>query len=421
MFVSFNNVFNKKPQAETEVPKAVLEYMNEQLPQGLKYISSSDGRCTIINDVEELTFGGMIFNPTEEQKRILGENYTYEDILSYSYNAQKEIPMKLEKDGFIILNGREVAIDKLSYNPLLSVKYLNSNLFLCPQKFPAPFSLIVGDGKYSRNLTITRIPNESVHVAMFQSNQEEPLMIKYAIDEKKQKMNISITYNLKYAKTIRDVVESTMIYNAYLSGKAYLNNYPLNNIIHNSTNKQFNFKTALFWEKVLKIEEFLNVQFVFPVERISNEDFLVVEGLYQNLINNEPICNTEKITSLDGDWNNKINESIGKPILIQFISEVEFELFKIKTSLPAIHFIYNAKIKDIQRKDGNTRLILEDESEEKKEYFSSMVFKNKEKMEEYKSLNSNKITSIFQNAKTVRELINENNTVFEDNSKQKKQ
>ena len=93
MFVNFNDVFNDKPQSQVEVPKAMLEYLNEQLPHGLEYISSSDGRCIIKSDSKELTLGGIKFNPTKEQKKILGENYTQKDVLDYSYNSQEKIPL----------------------------------------------------------------------------------------------------------------------------------------------------------------------------------------------------------------------------------------------------------------------------------------------------------------------------------------
>ena len=74
MFVSFNKVFNKKPQSQTEVPQAMLDHMNSQLPKGIKYISSDDGRCTIVSENGSFTLGGIVFRPTEEQRKILGKN-----------------------------------------------------------------------------------------------------------------------------------------------------------------------------------------------------------------------------------------------------------------------------------------------------------------------------------------------------------
>lgn len=413
MFVSFNKVFNKKPQSQTEVPQAMLDHMNSQLPKGIKYISSDDGRCTIVSENGSFTLGGIVFRPTEEQKKILGKNYTYDDVMAYFYNAQKQMPLELKRDGYITLNGKDIPIDQMSYNPMLpSVQYVSGSFMAFPQKFPPPFSLTVGvaDGTYSRTLSVSRIPNESVHVAMFQSKEDEPLMIKYSIDEKNHKLNMSVTFNLKYAKTIRDVVESTMIYNAYLSGNALLNGAPLDIITYDITATKFDLKSALFWEKVLKVEERLGVSFLPPMDDVQNDDIILVEELYQNLINHVPIRDTQKLTSIGGNWdfndaNRDIKDSVGLAIFFQFHSIVDAELFGVKFSLPILTGVCNARIKEINTKEEKPKLVLEDESEEKKQYMCTMFFLTEEEMEAYIAMGINEMVKIFETAKTVKEYL----------------
>lgn len=410
MFVSFNKVFNKKPQSQTEVPKAMLEHMNKQLPDGVRYISSDDGRCTIMSEGESLTLGGFIFKPTDEQKKILGEQFTHKEVLDYFYNAQKPMPLELKKDGYITLNGQEIPIEQMSYNPLLPVEYVSGSFVAYPPKFPKPFSLTVGDGTYSRVLTMTRIPNESVHVAVYQSKEDEPLMIQCSIDEKNQKLNMNVNFNLKYAKTIRDVVESTMIYNAYLSGNALLGGAPLDIISYDDTATKFDLKSALFWEKVLKVEECLGVNFVPPMDDVQNDDIVLVEELYQNLINYVPIRDTQKLTSIGGNWdlndaNRDIKDSIGLAIFLQFHSIVDAELFGVKFSLPILTGVCNARIKEINTKEEKPKLVLEDESEEKKQYMCTMFFLNKEEMKAYTAMGINEMIKRFEVAKTVKEYI----------------
>lgn len=413
MFVSFNKVFNKKPQSQAEVPQAMLDHMNSQLPKGIKYISNGDGRCTIVSENGSFTLGGIVFRPTEEQKKILGKNYTHDDVMAYFYNAQKKMPLELKRDGYITLNGLEIPIDQMSYNPMLpSVEYVSGSFMALPQKFPPPFSLTVGvaDGTYSRTLTVSRIPNESVHVALFQSKENEPLMIKYSIDEKNHKLNMNVTFNLKYAKTIRDVVESTMIYNAYISGNALLGGAPLDIITCDVTATKFDIKSALFWEKVLKIEERLGVNFIPPMDDVQNDDIILVEELYQNLINHVPIRDTQKLTSIGGNWdfnnaNRDIKDSVGLAIFFQFHSIVDAELFGAKFSLPILTGVCNARIKEINTKEEKPKLVLEDESKEKKQYMCTMFFLTEEKMEEYISMGINEMVKIFETAKTVREYL----------------
>ena len=409
MFVNFNKVFNKKPQSQTEIPQAMLDNMNKHLPKGVKYISSDDGRCTIVGESESLTLGGILFRPTEEQKKILGAKFTHEDVMDYFYNAQKPMPLELEKEGYITLNGKEIPIEQMSYNPLLPVKYVSGSFVAYPHKFPKPFALSVGDGNYSRTLYISRIPNESVNVAMFQSKLEEPLMISYSVDEKNQKLNMNMTYNLKYAKSIRDVVESTMIYNAYLSGKAFLGEVPLD-VVSYSSGTKFDFKSAFFWEKVLKVEECLGLNFIPPKEDVQAEDVILIEELYQNLIKRAPIRSTQKLTSITGDWdfndtNRNIKDSIGLAIFFEFNSIMDIELFGVKFSLPILTGVCDARIKEISATEGKTKLVLEDESVEKKQYLCTMFFLTEEDMEAYKSMGTNRMVKIFESAKAVKELL----------------
>lgn len=413
MFVSFNKVFNKKPQSQAEVPQAMLDYLNRQLPKGVKYISSGDGRCTIASEDDSFTLSGIIFRPTEEQKKILGKNYTCGDVMAYFYNAQKQMPLELKKDGYITLNGKEMPIKHMSYNPILSsVEYVSGSLVALPQKFPPPFSLIVSvaNGTYSRTLTVSRVPNESVHVEMFQSKEDEPLMIKYSIDTRRQKLNMNIAFNLKNAKTISDVVESTMIYNAYLSGNVLLNGKSLGKVTYDVTRTKFDLKSALFWEKVLKIEECLGVSFNPPMDDVQNDDIILVEELYQNLMNHVPIRNTQVLTSIGGNWdfnntNCDIEDSIGVAIFIQFHSLIDIELFGAKFTLPILTGVCNARIKKIITKDEKSKLVLEDESEDKKQYMCTMFFLTEDDMEKYKSIDINEMVKIFETAKTVKEIL----------------
>ena len=69
MFVDFNKVFKNKNQTELTVPKAVLDYMNQSLPEGVKYVAQEDGTCIVTSTTESLTIGGFTFEPTEEQKK----------------------------------------------------------------------------------------------------------------------------------------------------------------------------------------------------------------------------------------------------------------------------------------------------------------------------------------------------------------
>lgn len=410
MFVDFNKVFQNKPQTEITVPSAFVNYMNKSLPSGVKYMVEADGTCVIAGEGESYTIGGLVFSPTEEQKNILGKNFTHEDVIEYFYNTQKPIPLALKKEGYIILNGQEFPVEKLAYNPLNPVKYVSGSLFAYPHPFPKPFPVTVGCDKYSREIIVSRVPNDSVHVAAFESSKEEPLYIRYLVNQKTNDLTMNMSFNLKNAKTIRDIVESTLIYNAYLDGKGLLFGHYLNASINSNGANRFDDSSAAFWEKVLKIEEFLDVEFCPPKEDVDFETICMVEQLYQNLINKIPTRDKQIINSIDGNWDfescgKDINESIGRPMFFEFEATSQIELFGVKKPLPILLGIFNAVLVEYSKKGKKQKLVLEDESSEKKRYTSVMHFKTEEDLRIFKTTDHDQVIKLFHDAKRPYEYL----------------
>lgn len=293
--------------------------------------------------------------------------------------------MTLIKEGYILLNGQEFPIDKMAYNPLAPIKYVSGTLHMYPHKFPAPFSIKVGCDKYERTLLISRTPHNSVSTAAFESRKEEPLYIQYFVDNKKQSLTMNISFNLTRAKSIRDIVEATSIYNAFLDGNGTFLEQPLNAKLNTKNAKKFDNKSILFWEKVLKIEEYLETSFIPPQEDVDFDTMCLVEQLYQNFINKVPTRDNQIINSIDGNWDfdsagKNIKESIGNPIFFEFEATSRIELFGIEKEFPTLIGIFNAILKEHCTKGEKQKLVLDDISEEKKRYTSIMCFKTDEEL-----------------------------------------
>lgn len=86
MFVDFDKVFNDKPQPQVNIPDAFISYLNKQLPAGVKYTTDNEGNCVITGDGQEFTLGGYVFVLTAEDKKVLGKQFTQDDVLQYFYN-----------------------------------------------------------------------------------------------------------------------------------------------------------------------------------------------------------------------------------------------------------------------------------------------------------------------------------------------
>lgn len=407
MFVDFNKVFKSKPQTQITAPAALVEYINKSLPDGVKYIAKDNGDCVITSEGDSISIGGFFFKPTKEQEKILGKNFTHQDVLDYFYNTQKPIQLTLQKDGFITLNGQEFPIDKMAYNPLNPIKYVSGTLRMYPQPFPDPFEITIGCDEYERRLLVSRVPHNSVRDIAFESSQDDSLWIKYLIDGDKHHITLNISFNLKNAKSIRDIVESTMIYNAFLDGKGILMGQSLNETIASDESKRFDNNSAIFWEKVLKIEEFLDVHFIPPQDDVDSKTVYMIEQLYQNLIKKVPTKESQIINSIDGTWNLKkdIKESIGKPVLFEFEATSQMELFGVQKKLPALLMIFNAVLADFNSNGKKQKFILSDESPKAQRYTSIMYFRNEEDLKAYKSKDYNQKTNLFKNAKKPQDYL----------------
>lgn len=409
MFVDFDKVFNDKPQPQVKIPDAFISYLNKQLPEGVKYIADNDGNCVITGDGQEFTLGGYVFELSPQDKKTLGKQFTREDVMKYFYNRQKVIPLRLKKEGYVLVNGVELPVEKLLLNPHNPISYKSGTFFMTPAPFPKPFRLKVGCAEYERDLLVTRTPNDSVNIATFESEKETPLWISYRVDEEKQHLSISMSFNLSHAKTIRDIVESTRIYNAFLDGQGYLCGQLLETKLCGEETKRFEESSAKFWEKVLKIEEHLAVSFIPPNEDIDFDTICLVEQLYQNLINRIPIRDTGKPETLDGEWETineeEIKKSIGTRIYFEFDATMKAELFGVKLTLHGLIGIVDAVLADFSKHKKKHKIVLGDASDERPRYTASLYFRSEEEMRAYQKTDHNKRFSAFHEAKRARDYL----------------
>lgn len=405
MFVDFNRVFNGKPQTELKIPDAMIKHLNTKLPPGVMYRATEDGNCEIISAGESVTVGGLIFVPTDEQLKILGKKCTREDILKYSYNAQKPIPLKLKKEGYVILNGEEYPIEKIHYNPYSPISIVSGKIFMHPKPFPQPFALTIGNKKYTKQMFFERIPNESIHISKFESKKEQPLMVRYSLDESKHTISFNISYNLSYAKTVKDIVESTSIFNSFVDGEGLFCGDPLVANFDKTEVKKYDPDSVIFWEKVLLVEEALETTFTPPNDDVDFSTMRTVETLYQNLINNNPIRENRKIDSLDGEWDikdvNGVETAIGQPAYFEFEATSNVSLFGIEKKLPCVIGVFDSLLSNYTVKGKKYKLFLENLSEEKHMYISTLRFKTEEELKAYMGSNSDERITTLNEAKTV--------------------
>lgn len=410
MFVDFDNIFNDDPKSQFSIPPKYIDFLNKDLPKGIRYVLAENGNCIISSEESEIKIGGLQVILNDEQKKILGNNYKLNDVLEYSYNSQQRIEIKPIEEGFIILNDERFPIDKLEYNPLNPVKFVNGKFYLIPPKFDCIIQIRLSDGKYQRIMNISRIPNNSIKIWSFQSNKEEPLQISYTMNNNNMEVKMNVSFNLNYANSIKDIVESVHIYNAFIEGRGYIEDTLIKVKLGNEKYNKYDEKSALFWEKVLMIESEINVSFTPPKENVEYDQILEIEELYQTLILKNPIRDKNIISSLSAncDYKKDINDCINKPLFFEFNATYSTDIFDFQINLPALLMIFNSKIVKIEKDKNESNIILEDESNEKKRYTVMMCFKDQEELEMYRKKINKDIIKIFKESKMAYEYLNKN-------------
>ena len=388
MFASFNDVFKSKSLREQKVPDVTLKYLSNSLPKGVKYVSDEHGNLTITSsDGSKITMGGFNVTITDEMRSVLGNQYSAAQIAKYAYNTQKKIVMNLKEDGIIIVNGERMPVEKFAYNMFDNFSYVNSKFYMVPPKFPEPFELELGCEKYKRKLSFQRVPYASLDKSKFQSVNEDPLRMEFIVCEEDYSVKMTLGFDLKKANTVKDIVETVFIYNAYCDGKGLLMGHPVGRTQDKADDKKFDEKSAQFWE-----------------DDIEFETICLVEQLYQNLICKKPVKQREIITSIISDMNVKegvnLDDLIGKQIFFQYNATTTFELFEKEFSLPAILGIFNSTFKSYEILDDNkTKIILGIKDKNQKPFTAILCFASDSDLNEYVKENPDCYENILSNAK----------------------
>lgn len=204
-------------------------------------------------------------------------------------------------------------------------------------------------------------------------------------------------------KHSKDIVETVFIYNAYCDGKGLLMGNPVGGGKDKVEDKKFDENSARFWEKVLEIEEKLNLNFIPPKDDIEFETICMVEQLYQNLICKKPIKKRDIATSITSDMNMReginLDDLIGKQIFFQYNATTTFELFEMQFSLPSIVGIFNSIFESYEILDNKTKVILGTKDKGQKPFTAILCFASDSDMNEYVKENPDCYENILSKAK----------------------
>ena len=104
-----------------------MEYLNSTAPTGTRYIQDKDGGITL-RQMEIFTISGFTLEiPKSIKKQV--ESFSKDEFNQFVYNAQMELKVNLNKDGYIIINGEELPVEALHRNIYNPIKQKNMQFF----------------------------------------------------------------------------------------------------------------------------------------------------------------------------------------------------------------------------------------------------------------------------------------------------
>lgn len=411
MKLNFDNIFDAKPLSEMEVQDIIIKELNKSLPsEDIEYVSSGDGFCYITTKKDKLTIGGFSIALDEEDRQILDDNSRIKDVLDYSYNAQKIMRLTLKEENTILVNGERISVDKLIYKPLSNIRYSNGHFCVIPERFPEPFVVSIYDDVYSNDFLMKRIPNKSIANMSFESEDNQVLKLKYIIYQREGKMSFNLSYNLKYCKTVAELIKYSTLYNSFLNGKIRIGESVLK-CKKCSANHMIDVDIINYWKKIQLIEKYLNVYFIPTMIKMTGEEQEIVDELFFGLVRSLPIRDYRNYSSFTITFEGKKDTKeleIGQKMYFGFEVNRDISLFGVKLELYCSIGIYNSKIKDILVLKNKTKVEFESFDESHKSYVVIKYFTSQDKLSKYRDSLTGKEVSELSNAKSIIEYAKNN-------------
>lgn len=386
MFSNFKDTFIRKPQYISEPPKAVMDAINKDLPDGFKYVYMDKGFCRL-DAPEGFNIESGTVHLTEDAKSVLPDNPSFKQIKQYLYNSQTDLLIYPDKNGCFKINGAQIKAQDFIKSPLKDSSFDNMCFCMKPSPFPQPFEIVFSGNGYDKTLHMQRTPYKSLHTQRFESVEKAPISVVYYVDVKENKFTVTFNLCIKDAKTVFDVLSAYGIYNAFIDknvrigGAKFLES-------GTSSEKKISQQTIDFWEKLYKLENVFEITFDIKDE-ITVSDARCVEEIYRCIVQKTPYKVYKQYNSVKGKGiPQNISDTISsnKEIYFEFTAECHYKLLGQTILLKGVFGIFGACIKNLDQdfpSEEEFELMLQT-VEGKKMYESVMLFLTDDEVDEFK-------------------------------------
>lgn len=389
MFSNFKKAFVKRPQFTIAPPKAVIDVLNLEAPEGFEYKHTGDGICVLVNEKEFVVNNGKIILPADVIEKY-GEQFkdNIEAVLQYAYNSQMEIIIAPKDDGCYVINGKKIRAEDLIKAPLKGLNLKENRLVMSPQKFPGPFLIVVEGNGQVLELFLERKAHKSIDTYLLETVEGSPLELIYKYNATTESCTFTITIN-KNIKSVSEVLKVNQIYNSFIEGTVKINGVEAD-YISNKCDATVSEETLLFWKMLQALERKLKVSFDASQD-ILISDVNKVNELYSSFIEKKPFRQYKTYKNLRVSGREykieKFSELIGHRIFFEYVEKEKCELLGVHLVYEALVGIYDAVIDKIIHPAGEKtdEFQIDISSEvDRKMYSSTMYFVTEDELNLYR-------------------------------------
>lgn len=402
----FDNLFRKKTDTTSYVPKIVLDKLNQGLPVGLEYKILDDGNLILTpNGISPITVSGIEFICPKQYLDLLGDQpHSLELLQFYSDNTQTPIQIIPTNGSDIIVNGVTISKESFIKNPFASCKIKNGMMYMLPTKFSKPFEITVGDGNIEKILKAHRSIHNSIKETKYETEDNECLKMTYYLNNETRSIRFFFTLNTKKARTVDELIDSIKIFYAFRKGKGFIfGKEQSSSPVSDSDTDTFNLK---FWQHVKALEKVFNIKFSIKNKKISNETSWKLEELYQMVVLKNIIRERKTLSKLfvNVGADDQLEEGLNKQIYLEFAEPTKEKLLGIELNFFLLKGLFNAKIDQIKEEINGKKVSLVP-FDDKQIYITKLAFISEEDVIKYQSVDKNTYIPHFEKAKTLMEII----------------
>lgn len=274
--MSFKAAFKKKENLLNVGSEAWQKYINSQAPEGMHYEFDGESYYLLkLNGDSSLDMKIKIKIP-EDLKKV--DNLNANNLTELLYRTQRTVEIEAPK---LSHKGTPISISQLqlSFNP--NIKEKTGKFYIVPKPFKEPFEIPIKINDKLYKFKVKQVPFPSLEEEKYESTEDGIFFITINYNEETSKMHFSLTYNLKKAKSIEEIIDNKNLLQDLAEGNVEI----VGNRTEILTKDQ---STALksminFYSKLFDIEKELSIKFN-PKEIITMEDVLNTDKTHISLV-----------------------------------------------------------------------------------------------------------------------------------------